>query len=306
MVSPAYSARWYKSKDWHFDKDGDFVDKNGQLFDFESQGEHYEYVQTQIKKHIYEELQHRFDFVRQPLPISKFEGVSRDDSQCPQIFVTKDIQWNPDLLVIVQGLGEVPPGQWARKLFTNGESGQWGLATQFAYIQKALHRGWAVLLCDPNHDGNGPKTQHSRSRHVRRVWDDIISRSNARCVMFVAFSAGTTATLDLYESLGQEFTNRVQAIALLDGEDGTGRTVGKDGGRWLREHSWSFMNKNIPLQLVNQETVSTTDHDSVPGMAVGKVFEFLVECHSYFEATLLPDEFDRYKHCYVIRSAAEC
>lgn len=81
---------------------------------------------------------------------------------------------NPNLLVIVQGLGEVPPGQWARKLFTNGKRGQFDLATQFPYIQRALHARWAVVLCDPNRDENRPRTQMTRSHHVRRVWEDIV------------------------------------------------------------------------------------------------------------------------------------
>lgn len=81
---------------------------------------------------------------------------------------------NPNLLVIVQGLGEVPPGQWARKLFTNGKRDQFDLATQFPYIQRALHSRWAVVLCDPNHDENKPRSQMTRSHHVHRVWEEIV------------------------------------------------------------------------------------------------------------------------------------
>ncbi|KAF9897600.1 hypothetical protein BX616_005295, partial [Lobosporangium transversale] len=132
--------------------------------------------------------------------------------------MSKDYRSNPKLMVIVQGLGEVPPGQWARKLFTNGKRGQWGLATQFPYIERALAEKWAIILCDPNHDEGKPKNRKTRALHVQRVWEDLIRKSIANCVIFVAFSAGTTATLDLYEAIKLEFNQRVQAIAFLDGE----------------------------------------------------------------------------------------
>ncbi|KAG0007547.1 hypothetical protein BGZ80_004545 [Entomortierella chlamydospora] len=162
--------------------------------------------------------------------------------------VGEDVILNPNLLVIVQGLGEVPPGQWARKLFTNGKRGQWGLATQFPFIERALHLGWAVVLCDPNHDENKPRNQKTRARHVRRVWEDIVQRSDARCVMYVCFSAGTTAVLDLYRTSKREFVKKVKGIAFLDGEDG------RDMGRWMQNHSWSFCQDKPKWKPARNET----------------------------------------------------
>ncbi|KAF9106797.1 hypothetical protein BGX27_009026 [Mortierella sp. AM989] len=115
-----------------------------------------------------------FDFKRRPVPFKKSERRVKGDLSCPQIFITEDVFLNPNLLVIVQGLGEVPPGQWARKLFTNGKRGQWEYATQFPFIERARHLGWAVVLCDPNHCGDKPKNQKTRSLHVRRIWEDIV------------------------------------------------------------------------------------------------------------------------------------
>ncbi|KAF8975244.1 hypothetical protein BGZ46_009304 [Entomortierella lignicola] len=259
------SQRWYKEMGWHFDENNDFVDKDGNLFDFESQQDHYEFVHVMIKTYIFKELERRYNFKQYPVPSRRSARRARNDPYCPQVFVTEDVFINPNLLVIVQGLGEVPPGQWARKQFTNGKRNQWKLATQFPFIERALHLGWAVILCDPNHNECKPKTQSTRAHHVRRVWEDIVRKSDARCVMYIGFSAGTTAILDLYSSIRQEFMKRVKGIALMDGENG------RNMGSWLEQHSWSFRQKSFLFKPApNEEYVDTTDHDSVPGMAVGQ------------------------------------
>ncbi|KAF9401778.1 ATP-binding cassette, sub-C (CFTR MRP), member 9 [Mortierella sp. AD011] len=162
--------------------------------------------------------------------------------------MTEDVRLNPNLLVIVQGLGEVPPGQWARKLFTNGKRGQWGMATQFPFIERARHLGWAVVLCDPNHDENKPRNQKTRAHHVWRVWEDVVRRSDARCVMYVCFSAGTTAVLDLYRTSKREFMKKVKGVAFLDGEDG------RSMGRWMQNHSWSFCQDKPKWKSARNET----------------------------------------------------
>ncbi|ORZ05193.1 hypothetical protein BCR41DRAFT_190065 [Lobosporangium transversale] len=260
------SPDWYIEKGWHFDQNNDFVDKEGRFFDFESQQEHYEYVQLMIRRHIFDELQRRFDFYPIYVPATldlklPAKTVVRRGPRCPQVYATKDYRSNPKLMVIVQGLGEVPPGQWARKLFTNGKRGQWGLATQFPYIERALAEKWAIILCDPNHDEGKPKNRKTRALHVQRVWEDLIR-------------AGTTATLDLYEAIKLEFNQRVQAIAFLDGEVSRADPSTPEG-EWFAKHSRSFRKQSLDVASTNEETVATSDHDSVPGIAVKQVFRFL-------------------------------
>ncbi|KAF9586253.1 hypothetical protein BGW38_008021 [Lunasporangiospora selenospora] len=241
---------WFKELGWHFDEKGDFVDKNGKLFDFSTQEEHYEFVQEHIKRFIYSELTTRFQFVQYPVPILKSAPRRKDDPHCPQVFVTRDVLLNPNLLVIVQGMGEVPPGQWARKLFTNGKRKQFRLGSQFSYIQRALHLGWAVILCDPNHDDKRPRTAVTRARHVRRVWEDIVSTTiHTACEGYCPVRWGQW-TLKIWDAI------------------------------------W-------------QMAKGASDHDSVPGSAVGQVFEYLMECQSWFEATLTKKEFEAQRRSYV-------
>ncbi|KAI8599056.1 hypothetical protein EDD21DRAFT_445667 [Dissophora ornata] len=289
-MADIFSWVWFLYQGWHFDQNMDFVDSNGNLFDYATQSFHYEYVQRQIKEFIFHRLCNRYRFLQCSIP-SNADGWVGDGLYHARVSMTEDVLWNPNLLVIVPGSGEVSPGQWARKLFTNGKRGQWGLATQFPYIDRALQEGWAVILCDPNHDEVGGRTLNTHANHVCRVWEDIIFRSSARRVMYIGFSVGTSSVLELYGQKKLEFRSRVKAIALIDGEDGTTRA-----DAWFWRHSFAFINSNRLRTAVNQELVQTNDHDCVPGMAVGGVFEYLKQSRSWYQTMLLDERSCRAIH----------
>ncbi|KAG0052206.1 hypothetical protein BGZ83_002893 [Gryganskiella cystojenkinii] len=280
------SKAWFEEQGWHFDKNKDFVDKNGKLFDYPTQGQHYEYLHDQIKELVFKELRDTYDLV--PRQIPRIENEQRPDEDeeeqqefdffCPTIYTSKDATSKPNLLTIVQGLGEVPPGQWARKLFTNGKRNQYHLATQIPYIERALlHESWGLVLCDPNHISQEPRTGETRAEHVWRVWHEVVKPSQAENVMIIGFSAGTVAVLDLYEDLGPAFEHRVKALALMDGESGDSRS--SLSRKWLRRRSRCYCQKSMFgfMSMYNSERVETNDHDSVPGLAVDSVFKFLEE-----------------------------
>ncbi|KAG0219756.1 hypothetical protein BGX33_001073 [Mortierella sp. NVP41] len=289
-------AEWFDAMGWHFDANDDFVDRYGNMFDFKTQERYYEFVHGKIQKIIHERLMTEYKFVRlaipwDPNPSVRAKGIRHPD--CPHVFVTPDVWYNPKLLVIVQGLGQVAPGQWARKLFTNGHKGQFDYASQLPYIERAKYLGWAIVLCDPNRVGDA----RYRSKHVQRVWEDLVRPAKANCVMFVGFSAGTWATLDLFDSNRIEFKSRVKAVVLLDGATGNER-YRQDDSVWLfkRTRSIRQIGTGVPR---NGEEVRTRDHDSVPGMAVGRVFEFLEDRLNRFIARLPDDMCNQVKGRYM-------
>ncbi|KAG0362861.1 hypothetical protein BG005_003743 [Podila minutissima] len=278
---------WYSEKGWHFDKNNDFVDKNDKLFDFKKYEAYYEYVHTRIKDHLFSEMKRQFDLIQQPVSTDDSgDLVDPEDPYVPQIFLSKDVSTNKNLLVIVQGLGLVPPGQWARKLFTNGKRGEFKYASQFPYIQKAKELGWAVILCDPNHTlkDQQPQSERTRAQHVQRVWEDIVVPSKAESVMIAAFSAGTWSTLYLFDNNRGEFINRVRGVALMDGATGA-ELLKYRGGLWFKNHSQAFVLNGRRESLDNVEEVPgkdkwiglahARDHDTVPGAAIGRVFKYL-------------------------------
>ncbi|KAF9932406.1 hypothetical protein FBU30_008258 [Linnemannia zychae] len=308
---------WFDDLGWHFNTEDDFIDKDGNLFDFKTQSDYYEFLHDKIQDMLSERLIKEYKFQKIPVPwvSSATDSNNKNSSKskvsvspdCPQVYATPDILVNPKVLIIVQGLGKVAPGQWARKLFTNGQKGNFNFASQFPYIERARHLGWAIILCDPNRNEISPSSEsgpmsmwlrggagvgRTRADHVRRVWEDLIRQepSKAKCVMFVAFSAGTWATLELFDTYREDFMKRVKAVALLDGATGSDRYQERDGA-WLFKNTWSFTQMGVGL-LENGSEVDTDDHDSVPGAAVEGVFAFLEERHNLYMARLPPKRYD--------------
>ncbi|KFH68835.1 hypothetical protein MVEG_05639 [Podila verticillata NRRL 6337] len=268
---------WYSELGWHFDENNDFVDKNDDLFEFRKYEAYYEYVHFRIKDHLFRKMKRQFDLVQQPVSMDNSgDPADPKDPYVPQIFVSKDVPTNNNLLIIVQGLGLVPPGQWARKLFTNGRRGEFKYASQFPYIQKAKDLGWSIILCDPNHAlQDRPQSETTRAWHVQRVWEDVVIPSKAESVMIAAFSAGTISTLHLFDNNRGEFINRVRGVALMDGATGE-ELFNYRGGLWFKNHSHAFVLNKAKGSLSNVEEVpDARDHDTVPGAAIDSVFKYL-------------------------------
>ncbi|KAF9118219.1 hypothetical protein BGW39_001374, partial [Mortierella sp. 14UC] len=228
---------WYKEHNWHFDSKSnfDFVSKQtskstGELFDYDANKDHYDYIQEQIKTFIQNRLVEYYGFVKIPIPPNE----RSDHRTCAQVFASPDVLVNSNLVVIVQGRNNVYPGVWACKLFTNGRADNFKHATQFPYIRKALSRGWAVVVCDPNGDG---ESHRSRNAHVGRVWELLINRAIASCIMYIGFSAGTQAILSMLQLPDgdmekEDFQRRVKAVVLMDGDTGE-KIYGEKERQWL-------------------------------------------------------------------------
>ncbi|KAF9294009.1 hypothetical protein BGZ88_004580 [Linnemannia elongata] len=196
---------WFQNMGWHFDSNDDFVDKHGNMFDFGTQSDYYEFVHDKLQEMLHARLMQDYGFKKIAIPWDPNEDISRAEGRiphdCPRVFATT---------------------------------------------------------------------------------------SSAKCVMFVAFSAGAAATLELYDTYRREFMRRVKAVVLMDGATGSSHYRQRDG-TWLFKSTKIFSQRGSAGPLRNAEEVDTNDHDSVPGVAVARVFEFLEGQHNRFIAQL-PDE----------------
>ncbi|KAF9142608.1 hypothetical protein BGX30_002587 [Mortierella sp. GBA39] len=151
---------------------------------------------------------------------------------------------------------------------------------------------------DPNEDFS--RTEGRIPPDCPRVF---ATKSSAKCVMFVAFSAGTAATLELYDTYRKEFMRRVKAVVLLDGITGSSHYRQQDG-EWLFNNTKTFSQLGCTGSLRNAEEVKTNDHDSVPGVAVVRVFEFLERQHSRFISLLPGEQYHRIRSLYHRQTSA--
>lgn len=270
---------WFSLMGWHFseNKDHDFVDKHGKLYNYENHFDRFEFVQDKIQSLVYDRLKNKYGF--EQIAVAQNKSTSApgggDHHRFPRIFISPDARTNSTMLVLVPKVGEESPGQWDRDLFITGEEGNFLFASQFPYIDMALEQGWGVVLCDPN-GGDLHDSDEYREAHVQYVWDDIVQPSEATCVMYVAFGEGTDAVLSILDSTrAAEFRERVKAVVLLDGTTGDKRKEKLDR-TWLNKHSRSFMAKNGASPGRNGTKVNAAEeHELVPGFALQAVFAFL-------------------------------
>ncbi|KAG0284101.1 hypothetical protein BGZ96_011536, partial [Linnemannia gamsii] len=278
---------WGESKNWDFDQNFEVIDSEGNKFQYDAEfpkrlkkaekDARYENLHAVLKPHLLDRLRAYYGFAKIRVPA--LEGGRAN----AHAYVSPDVYVNSKTLVIVQGLGRVYPGIWARKLLTSGRNGDYKCATMFSYIRKALSFGWSVVICDPNGDGN---SEQNRCNHVRRVWETIIMKSVSTCAMVVAFSAGTRAALEILglndaDAIKIDFKHRVKGIVLLDGS--TGSSITKEADKtWLQSnHRLLVMLRKTPKAIPPgtmfavvqfdpgmQEGNNVTDlHDYVPGFA---------------------------------------
>ena len=237
------------------------------------------------------------------------------------IFMSPDALTNDKLLLIVQGFGLVRPGQWSRSLCIN-ESLRKG--TIFDYLDIAKQHGMAVIVFNPNHNqirlkvkskkypfahvhphhiydvpGHGDHVQHMVS-----VYDQFVSKSNAKHIYIVAHSRGGDSVLQLLNQRlddpdspeGQQCGNafklseRLRAIAFTDSvhriqsakSNHVVKFIGKNARNWVT----SDMPLDSPVPIRNDEvgcecvSAGHQKHEWTSTCAVESVFKFFIRMTS--------------------------
>ncbi|KAG2183272.1 hypothetical protein INT43_006276 [Umbelopsis isabellina] len=198
---------------------------------------HYEALGVCIGHHIEEVLMTEYNLQRLQIPLK--EPNDPEDKARSHVYISEDALTSPDtLLVLLQGSGTIRPGQWSRRVIMN-ESLEAG--SMFPYIERAQHNGWNVMILNPNNneiayeDGDGQdfggegglsfsKNPGSMTidgcetpeHHCQYVWDNLIKDCKAEHIVIVAFSYGGHAISVLATQNALEFTQRVNALALID------------------------------------------------------------------------------------------
>jgi len=205
----------------------------GEKFHFISE-RHYNALGQAIVKHIQDGMKDNF----------KMKEVFLDKTNENNIFLSPDALTNKEkLLVLIQGSGPVRPGQWARSLCFN-ENLHTGSCDN--YIEQAYKEGYGVIVLNPNHN-SVPKSEYVESnkvkynffdpvkprnlkrdctvpiknsesppKHTVYVWDNFISKAQAKDIVIVAHSAGGWATMELLRNRGDEVLKRLRCVGFTD------------------------------------------------------------------------------------------
>lgn len=198
------------------------------------------------------------------------------------IFMTPDALENPQkLLILLQGMGAVRAGQWARALCMNINL---RVGSQIEYIEKAMSEGYGVIVLNPNLNrvakqeifdlemrdrwtvegflnpqkpGQLQREQtlaipghESSEQHVITVWDQLISKAKAKHIVMVAHSAGGWNSNQLLVNRTEEVLSRLRAIAYTDAAYLLGDKDPAPVKKFISENTINWVKSSAPLDTV--------------------------------------------------------
>ncbi|KAG6967085.1 hypothetical protein JG688_00006478 [Phytophthora aleatoria] len=149
-----------------------------------------------------------------PLPDEPKEARS-------SIFLTSDWRTNSNLLVVVNGGRGAQPGIWSRDLLIQ-EGLELGSMLPVMRRATACNFGVAVVNPSTNNVTIGNDTfpirgSSSPDEHMLYVWDNIISRAQARNVYVLAYSFGAKSVVTLIQKREEQVVKRVNALVFAEG-----------------------------------------------------------------------------------------
>ncbi|TDH70460.1 hypothetical protein CCR75_001562 [Bremia lactucae] len=137
------------------------------------------------------------------------------------IFLTSDWRVTDNLLVVVNGGRGAQPGIWSRDLLI-----QEGieLGSMLPVLRSAAAKRFGVAVINPStnnvtigNDTYSIRGNSSPDEHMQYVWENIISRAQARNVYILAYSFGAKAVVTLLQKREEEFVKRVNAMVFAEG-----------------------------------------------------------------------------------------
>ena len=235
------------------------------------------------------------------------------ETKLNNIFLTPDALTNTKkLIVLVQGSGAVRCGQWARSLCFN-ESLHQGACND--YIEQAIKEGYGVIALNPNLNStpkkeyiesdkvkynwfdiekpgrlkreftNPIKNSESPIHHVVTAWNEYISKSKAKDIVFIAHSAGGWASCGLLRNKKEPF-KRVRCIAFTDSVHSLNYDDESDLKKLLKEHSknWVTSKEKLDTKLKFSQdqgcfcvSAGHTVHENTSSSCQSSVFKYLKE-----------------------------
>ncbi|KAE9340651.1 hypothetical protein PF008_g11010 [Phytophthora fragariae] len=169
--------------------------------------------------HIQMEMLAELAFKQARVPLDPRPDEPKDARS--SVFLTSDWRSNANLLVIVNGGRGAQPGIWSRDLLI-----QEGLelGSMLPVMRRATATNFAVAVLNPSTNnvtiGNDTfpiRGNSTPDEHMLYVWDNIISRAQARNVYFLAYSFGAKSVMTLIQNREEQVVKRVNALVFAEG-----------------------------------------------------------------------------------------
>ncbi|XP_046863262.1 uncharacterized protein LOC124457003 [Xenia sp. Carnegie-2017] len=292
---------------YQFNEEGRLLDKDGNVFNFYISDDHskcqrnYEDLGEAITEYVYELLQNYMGLVLHKIEIDKpfFFGKNKKEGTERFIFVSKDYEKKEKLLILVHGSGVVRAGQWARRLIINDCIDH---GTMIPYIKQAIEEDYGVVITNHNQnevlvDVEGKKVYKeiqrvSPEKHFIYVWKNIIQKTEASKIFFVAHSYGGHLVVNNFKDYKKDLLERVVAVAFTDSVHSLRHTKPKIK-QWFLKNSRNWVSSSheidTPMQYQEDEdhitrvSAGTSKHEETSWKAMESIFKYFQERAALFE-----------------------
>ena len=114
------------------------------------------------------------------IPFNSGDYTKKDSSldQCV-ILISKDFQYNPKCLIMIQGVGHVTLGEWANSVCINEGL---NMGSMIPFVEKAKKNGFSILIMNPNEryglNGKNKLIFKNMKEHCLYVYENLILNNN--------------------------------------------------------------------------------------------------------------------------------
>mmetsp|Transcript_2132 Transcript_2132/g.3083 ORF Transcript_2132/g.3083 Transcript_2132/m.3083 type:complete len:455 (+) Transcript_2132:28-1392(+) len=266
---------------------------------------HYAAVGDAVQRAIQQRMIQTYNMKEHFVDVPMNDVATHKETQYVNIFTSPNYEKKKQLLLLIQGSGQIRPGMWARKLCLNDTL---HTGSQLPYIEQAYKRDWGVIILNPNMNRRRRQVDKTRfdfynpskgmslkkedtidilghengREHVKTVWQGFVESAKAEKIAIVCHSAGGWATAELCRN--PSILKRLTTVVFQDSLTNATKRDPLHFVTFLRQHCAAFNKSSQPLgTLLRQPTntgciiysAGTRDHDACPGMSVSKTFEWI-------------------------------
>lgn len=207
------------------------------------------------------------------------------------LLCSKDLEYNPKCLILIQGGGHVKLGQWSNLVCINEGL---NLGSMIPFVITAKKKGYSILILNPNEryglDGKTNNIFKNMKEHCQYAYKNIIYKNEKiKEIYFIAHSLGGECAVEILKSFENDLLKgRIKKIGFTDSlHGGSFLDLSKEGidifKKISRNYAASKEAKGTYLKSLSQfsgceiYSSGTNKHEYTTGFSFDCLFNYFEE-----------------------------
>jgi hypothetical protein len=204
------------------------------------------------------------------------------------LLCSKDLEYNPKCLILIQGGGHVKLGLWSNLVCINEGL---NLGSMIPFVITAKKKGYSILILNPNEryglDGKTNNVFKNMKEHCEYVYKNIIYKNDKiKDIYFISHSLGGECNVEILKKFEDDLIKgKIKKIFFTDSlHGGSFHDLSKEGINIFKKISRNYVaskeEKGKFLENLSQFTESqiyssgTNIHELTTGVCLDYAFDF--------------------------------